>query len=290
MKEFIFYSPYDALVKYGEKEAFLKEGQSLSIFPLSKVFIFPVGKFGKISFSLDINNLKENQFFHFTQKDNKILVFLLDGTLVEDGQIFKVVSKGKTIEVEIKSHSVRFFDGQKFKTLHFDQKVKSAKCESKNEFVLCQCFCQDTQTLLIFNPTDFGIKIFKASNISLTSNGFKLEENQNCFFKTLEKEYIYEGNNVKLLSLSCQENLISQRLLPYKFMVFLKEKNFDLASGILSEDLKKSITSDGLKQIFEKLTYFYFLSDSSCYALIDGQNKILSFMISNSCICDIDGL
>ena len=89
----IIYSPYDCLIRVGENESFLDQNEHLIIEESEReISVFPTNKNSHYSFLIDVNNFS-SPFYAIVKQNDNLLVFLMDGLIAENVDIFSFSHK-----------------------------------------------------------------------------------------------------------------------------------------------------------------------------------------------------
>ena len=107
MKNIVIYSPYPCLVKAGDKEMTINENEHLNLDAIMPIYVYPTGKTKRYSFMIDFNILN-SQFYSIIEKDDRVLVFLIDGLLSQNVDIFSFRYNNIDSEIEVSSHEITF--------------------------------------------------------------------------------------------------------------------------------------------------------------------------------------
>jgi hypothetical protein len=281
----IIYTSFPCLIRYEDSEVSLDENEHLTIDePAKKIEVYPSSK-GQISFVIDFNKI-DSPFYRIITKNDKILVFLLNGLYAENVNCYNFSEKSK---IEVFSDKIIFKSDNNKKIVHLNENILDIKCGQFFHISYCAFSRQnDKKSLIAYNNRTGQAKIFDGNNIEITNNGFILTSSPQGY-QNITQEYYVDKDGLKLKTsnfVSCQ-SFVPNEIIAYNFMTAIKCEDYEGAKKFLSEALLSSLNSTALKNYFGKITYFYMISPLSCFALSDGNNKIYTFSQSQNKITEI---
>ncbi len=287
MKPIIIYTPYNCLLKCGEQELELDENEHAIIEDnVNKINVYPTGKTKKYSFVIDLSE-KNNKFYSIVEKDNKILIFLLDGLLSENVDIFHIKYSNMKCDIEISQDSISFNSDTHKKHLLLNKKPLSLKYGNFYHICYILLSFDDCQTLLAYNMKNNTVKQFKGENIVLTDNGFKIQAEKSFTFEKFEQEYYVDQEGLKNKTKTFLLSNTPEELVVYQFMQIIKNQDIEHIESFLSENLKRQVTTDKILNYFGKINYFYMFDNKSCFARSDEKDVLYEFIIKNGKIDEI---
>lgn len=289
MKNIVLYSPYDCLVKIGEKELLLNENEHAVIDNNQQIYIYPTGKTKRYSFIVDIND-NNSRFYSIVEKDDKILVFLIDGLLTQNIDIYSFRHNGLESSIEVSSQVVTFKTKQHKKKIFLYSIPTSIKCGNFYHIDYCLLeFDKDKDVLIAYNTKNNNARQFSGDKIELKDNGFKVYVSKNIYDK-LEEEYKIDSGGLKLKDKSfvLANNKFPSELLPYQFMCAVKNGDTNLMKELLSSDILNKLDVENIKEYFGNIEYFYMIDYKTCFALSNKQNVIYEFYLKDNKICEIN--
>ena len=289
MENIVIYTPYECVIKYKDKEEYLNDEQHLIIdkFNDEFIYIYPIGKSSNYSFKINLDKGSTN-FYSIIKKDDKILIFLLDGILAENIDNFNYKYKDTESSIQVSSNSILFVTEKKRKLITFPYKIQKFTCGSLYyiDYVLIQK--DDNEQLIAYNVLNNKSKIFKGKKIKILKNEFTILKNSDLYEEVIEEYKIdEEGLKIKNKSFSLTNRKLSENLTAFYFMNAIQNNDYTNAYTSISEDLKKNISEIELKNYFGDISYFYFIDQKTCFAISNNNNKIYEFIIKDNKINEI---
>lgn len=283
----VIYTSFDCLIKVDEEEIFLDQNQHLELNSFSSFHVFPVGKNKKFSFNVNLND-QENSFYRIIKQENKTLVFLLDGTYVENSNIYNIYTNGQNTTIEVASQSISFYSEKKKKTLFFPSDITNANCGKLATLIFVKFKSNDKYHLALYNNNTNMSKVFTGEEIELADNSFSIISNEDCVGKTklsffVDKEGLKHKDSSILTFASPPEEL-----LPLYFLNAVKVKDYALAHTLLSPDLQCSLSQNGLKDFFGHISFIKPMDTTTIFAISNNKSLIYSFSTRNGKVCEID--
>lgn len=290
MKKIIIYSPYDCLVKTRNEENTLETNCNLEIDrdieqPIS---IYPIGKNSKYSFNIDITD-KTSKFYSLIEKDDKILIFLLDGLFVENVNIYHFFYKNKPSSIEISSQNIIFSTENNKKVISLPFFAQGYSCGQFSHILYVKFSDKQNDKLIAYNTLSNKAKMFSGEKIEIDKNGFIVNNEKTKTCQCVKCEYYIDNEGLKLKSkiVSKEERIFPQELITYQFLEAIKNNDFKNALSYLSNDLKNNVDEDSLKGYFGDISYFYPIDKNTSFAISDNQNILYEFSIINNKINEI---
>ncbi len=289
MKTIVIYSPYKCLIKCGQQEIEIDENEHALIDNLQeKIYIYPLGKTKRYSFIIDIND-KNSQFYSIIEKENKVLIFLLDGLLSENIDIYNVKYNNIDTQVEVSQNKISFSSKKHKKNIFLFEKPSKVKIGNFHHIIFALLKFNEKDVLIAYNCQDYNARQFSGDKINLTKNGFNILTKNSGNYLKIEQEYYVDtqGLKNKEKSFTLSEQSLPEELIPYQFMSSIKNGDDYQIENLLSEELKKQITLENIKKYFGKISYFYMIDSTNCFAISNGENIIYEFFIKNGKITEI---
>ena len=290
-KKIVIYTPYDCLVKVGKDEIELNLNEHLEISSSNEnIFIYPIDRKNGYSFTINPLSKEDGRFYSKIEKDDKILIFLLEGFYSQSIDIYSYSYKENKSQIEIGQNSVTFTSKHHKKIISFPDKInllESGNFNFINYVILEQ---ESKKNLLAYNILTNKLKLFKGDNIELTNKGFKVTKIiPNIYDKVSEEYYVdEEGLKIEEKVFAQSSYVVPDALVPYKFMTEIKNNDYDHAFNLLSENLKNSIDKNALKEFFGDISYFYMLNKNSCFAISNNKNMLYEFSTEKNKINEIN--
>ncbi len=282
----IIYTAYPCLVKLENKFQNINQNEHIEIeYQGQDIIIKPDKNHGQ-SFLIDIEN--ESPVYRVIKKENKILVFLLDGLMAENIQCYEFDNNPIKSSVEVGTKQLVFFGAGHKKVIHLNLPIKDIKVGSFS-FINYLCFDDGNQkTLIAYNPKKNAAKTFSANEIEIGNDGFSITKHDFNYEK-IKLEYYVDNEGLKLKNKDFNAlNLASpSQTIPYKFMTAIKFGDYQTALSFLSAPLAQKLSQAAIKEYFGEISYFYMLDSSSCFAISNGNNIIYDFSLSSDKISDI---
>lgn len=282
----VIYSPYDCIVKSNNDETFLTSNEHLILDEQQKIFVYPTGKSSKYSFEINFNEAA-SPLYRIIQKDDKLLVFLIDGLLAENVDIFSFSHKNQDSFIEIGKNQITFKTASHQKAVLLPAKTENIKCGNFEHINYVAFEDKKKSYLIAYNTLSNKTRLFQGNNIELREDGFVLT-NSNSFYKNIVEEYAIDSHELKVKSrtFSQRENY-SNNFISYMFISSIKIKDYEGAYSLLSQSLQNHLTIDLLKNYFGEISYFYVIDPLTVFAISNGKNVIYEFNIEQDKIKEI---
>lgn len=284
----IIYSPYDALIKTKYEEAFLNKNEHLILEGENQnIVVYPTNKVSRYSFTIDLNE-QHSIFYNIIKKDDNLFVFLLDGVIAENVEIYSFLNEGQTSFVEIGKNQIIFKTQNNQKIITPPGKIDGFKC-GNFKHINYVIFGDGTKSYAtLYNTTTNKIKLLQADEIEIKEDGFVLTTNKNSFYKKIVEEYMIDSQGLKIKSrVFSQKENYSDNFISYMFMNSIKLKDYQNAYNLLSNNLKEKLSIDDLKNYFGDVSYYYVIDPSTIFVVSDGKNVIYEFSFSENKINEI---
>ena len=284
----IIYSPYDALIKTKNEEVFLNRNEHMILEEENQsIVVYPTNKMSRYSFTIDLNE-QHSIFYSVIKKDNDTLVFLLDGIIAENVDIYSFSNEGQTSFVEIGKTQIVFKTQSHEKIVTPPTKIDEFKC-GNFKHINYVVFGDQTKTYAtLYNTKTNKIKLLQADEIEIKEDGFVLTTNKNSFYRKIVEEYLINNQGLKIKSrVFSQKENYPHNFVSYMFMNSIKFKDYHNAYYLLSDYLKGKLSVDALKNYFGDVTYFYTIDSLTIFAISDGKNIIYEFSINDNKISEI---
>ena len=289
MKPIIIYSPFSCILKTNDQEIEIDQNEHAIINnDEQKIYVYPIGKTKRYSFIIDMSN-KKSEFYTLIEKDNKILIFLLDGLLSENIDIFHLQHNNYETTVEISKFLVSFKTKNHKKQIILNAKPLQTKCGSFYNIDYALLNFDKKDSIIAFNSKTNHLRQFTGDKIELTENGFIVTTNNEATYKKIKAEYYVDSQGLKSKEkiFTITDQIYPEELVPYQFMSAIKNEDYHQVDILLSETLKSKITLDDVKSYFGKISYFYMIDWNVCFALSNNDNIIYEFYIKDNKITEI---
>lgn len=287
MKSIVIYSPYDCIVKYNNQEDFLDQNQHLIINGVDVIYVYPIGKTKRYSFAIDMKN-NENQFYTILERNDKYLVFLLDGLYSQNIDIYNFKNNNTSSTIEISSQSVTFSTGKHKKIISLTATPKKITCGNFSFIDYCLIENLDNSTLIAYNVKTNKAKQFKGKDIKLLDKGFMVSR-VSSFYEKIDEEYYVDNDGLKIKNKShiLSEQSYPNELLPYRFMSAVKCGDTSQFNKLLSPKLLEKISEEDIKNYFGNIEYFYMIDYKTCFAISEKEQVLYEFIVDNDKIAEI---
>ena len=287
MKPIIVYTPYACLLKCAGQELELDENEHAIIEDnVDKIDVYPVGKTKKYSFSIDLHE-KTSKFYSIIDKADKILIFLLDGLLSENVDIYHIKYNNKKCDIELSHDSLTFISDSHKKQIFFSETPHPFKCGNFSHICYTLLTFKDSQMLIAYNVKNNNAKQFSGESITLANNGFTVQSSKNSTYENATQEYYVDQEGLKSKTKTFVLSNLPEELVSYQFMQSVKDGDKEHIEDFLSDNLKKQVSAENIQQYFGKISYFYMIDNKTCFALSNGENILYEFIIKNGKIDEI---
>ena len=289
MKNYIFTS-YNCLIKFENKEEFLSINEHLSFENENGIiYVYPTGKTDKYSFSIDLQNLSSSIFYKYTQKDDSIFIFLIDGLIIENIDIYSFSHNNHDSEIEIGNTFITFKTKSHRKTISLPCQIKNLNCGNFKHIDYVNYRKDDKEYLVAFNVISNKAKLIQGENIQIEESGFVVTNKSNHFYKEIVEEYLIDEDGLKIKSrVFTPKEKTPQNMVIYKFMTAINLKDYQTAHSMLSHSLKEKLTPTNLKEYFGEIVYFQCLNANTVFAISSGKNVLFDFTIENGFVSEIN--
>lgn len=289
MKPIIIYTPYPCLVKMGNSSLELDSNEHAVINDEAPIIsVYPVGKNDRYSFNIDLNNTMDSKFYTCLEKDNKKLIFLLDGFLSENVKVFTFHHNNIESQIEVSKSFITFHSKDFKKQIALPYKIEKINCGHFQHIDYVSFSANNHQTLIAYNVKNNKAKIFNADEIDISANGFVLHSKYGNY-KNVEEIYYVDSQGLKAkekIFVLLNDNIIEE-LVPYQFMTAIKNGDIKQANDLLSDELKNNTPIEDVLEYFGKITYFYAISPTTIFAISNGKNVLYDFEMKEKRISDI---
>ena len=290
MKKIKIYSPYSCLIKQGSSQIEIEPSEYVYLeSDLLPIKVYPLKVSSKI-YAFEIDSLSsDGRFFRVAEHNGDILIFLLDGLLTENVNIYNFSYLDYNSALEIYPNHLVFVTDSHKKIVYLQNKIEKIEIGNFKFIDYVKFSCGESQTLVCYNVKTNKAKTFVGKEIAITENGFRVESEEDGFYNNMTRSYYIDDDGLKSQN---QTYVLSDQKLPDKlislnFIIHIKNQNFDDALKLLSPNLRKTINSKSLKQYFGKLEYVYMIDSESAFAIKDGNNIIYTFKIKDGKIEEI---
>ncbi|MBQ8792943.1 MAG: hypothetical protein IJZ62_05025 [Clostridia bacterium] len=278
----IIYTTFDCLVKTPSWEKFVKEGENISLESLPEnVYVYPTGKAKLIPFPLIPS--QPAPFYKIIEKDDRRLIFLIDGLYVKSIDKHSFSYNGKTSEVEISRKEIRFSTKHTKKVITLPSECGDFKCGNAFHINYVIFSCKRGQLLILFNTLNTRIKTFEGQSIEQKEGDFIItSHNEGKTILYIDKDGLKMREKPKACKIFSNPLFIAKN-----FMEEIKNGEFDSALGHLSPQLQESQTASSLQEYFGEVSLIFPLDLYTIFALSSGKEKLYTFEIQNGKIVEI---
>ena len=282
------YSPYDCIIKVGETLEAISENEHLVMDNDKKeITIYPSKKSSQYSFALDLKN-SASPFYRTIEKNGELLIFLLDGLVADNVNIFSFSHNEKQSYVEVGKDKIIFKSESNKKTIPLPCKPSNICCGNFKHINYVSYEDEKKHFLIAYNTQNGKSKLFQGNEIEIKENGFIVTNEKNNFFKKVVEEYFIDEDGLKSKSkVFSRKTIADDNMLCYEFITSIKFKDYQNALNLLTPSLQENIDENALKKYFGDISYFYMIDPLSCFALSNDENKIFVFNIKENKICEI---
>ncbi len=281
----IIYTSFPCIVKYGENKEHISINEHLVLDDVSMpIYIFPSGR-EKFSFEIDSQT---SPFYRIIEKEDRRLIFLLDGYSAENTRVHNVKYDGESTSVEVGQKQIIFcgLDGKK--TINLTRPISNVSVGNFYHINYVKFDDLDKKVIICYNTRNNSAKIFSSDNLVMEENGFSLfNENENYNSSTHKYIIDRDGLKIKEENFARKSEVMPAELIPYKFMCFIKCGDYYGARDLLSYDMKTQLDSKALKGFFGDVSYFCMIDPCSCFALSDNKDIIYTFSMEDDKIKEI---
>ncbi len=253
----------------------------------SPILIYPNNKKNSF-FEIDLNN--QSPLYRVIKKEDKILIFLLDGILIENKICHNFNYDGIKSSIEVGNQSAIFSNEKNKKVLKFSSKIENIKIGSFKLINYLSFFNETQEVLIAYNPKKNTLRTFSADKIKIVKDGFSLSKK--CFnYDSIEENYFVdeEGLKIKSKSFKMTENQVfPDEITTSKFMSAIKCEDWEGGLSFLDKNLSRKLNAFALKKYMGEISYFYMLDPYSCFAISNGKNKLYEFVVNDNKITDIN--
>lgn len=291
MKNIIIYTPYDCLIKTKTEQNFLEKNQHLILenYNAQKISVYPISKNSKYSFNINISEQKDSNLYSIIEKDENLLVFLLDGLIAENVKIYNFTFQNKRSAIEVSSQKIVFSTENNKKIILLPSESKNFICGNFNHIIYAKFSDSYNEKIIAYNTLTNHAKMFSGDNIDINKNGFIIKNNSSTSYQNIQSEYFIDNQGLKIKSKSLipSDRFLPEELISYNFMESIKNNDYKNALSYLSENLQSKINETTLKNYFGDISYFYTIDKNSCFTISDNKNILYDFSISNNKINEI---
>ena len=287
MKSIVIYSPYECLIKTSAQELVLDQNESVSLDNYDELFVYPTGKTKRLSFKIDLND-NDNQFYSVIERNDKTLVFLLDGLISQNTDIFHFKYDNLESQLAVSSSALTFSTKDHKKQILLNS--KPSKINSGNfkhiDYIVLEF--ENSQILICYNTKNNSARQFEGDKITITDDGFKITSSNGIYDSIVEELFVdNSGLKSKSKAFTLAQQLIPAKLVPYKFICAVKSGDNETIQSLLSDNLLQKLSIAQVKQYFGKISYFYMIDYKTCFAISNNENIIYEFYLKDNKIEDI---
>ncbi len=227
----------------------------------------------------------ENQFFSVISNAGQKIIFLEPPSEVEIEEKETLSVAGKNCNITISDKHLTFENGDKKITYLCPHNGANYKIFKVKDYACVQF----EKNFYAFNCKRNKLSHIEGENLSFDND--KLSVTRSFFDSDgrVRKAVYNFGEEISMQEANFfKENKAYQReLAPYKMLESVRAKDFDCALSFLSENLKKSIDEERLKEFFGSVTTFLPLSTTEFITLSGKQKNFVKFEIQSDKIEDI---
>lgn len=289
MKKIKIYSPYPCLIKQGKEQIEIESNEGVCLeSDLLPLKVYPLKTTNKV-YAFEINSFcNDGRFFRIAENQGETLIFLLDGLLTENVNIYNFSYLDYNSTLEIYPERLIFATNGHKKIVHLKNKPVSTVVGNFKFIDYAKLVCQNKQTLVCYNVKTGNAKTFEGKEITITENGFNVEQDGGIY-DNLSKSYYVDDEGLKSQNqtYTLSTHTMPDKLVSFNFITLVKNGNFDDALKFLSPSLRKTIKRENLKQYFGNLEYVFMLDSESAFAIKDGNNVMYTFKVNGGKIDEI---
>lgn len=278
----ILYTTFDCLIKTQSEDFFIAANDNLSIDVGSNpIYVYPTGKSKLLPFTVNTN--AQSPFYKIIEKDDKKLIFLLDGLYVQGIDIYHFSHNGQSSKVQISSKEIHFSTKTTKKIISLPAGCDNFKCGNLHHINYATFSNVSGDTLIAFNTKNGKLKTFEAATIKRHENTFTINYDDGR-----QTTLFVDKDGLKIKDRSSFSNALANPLYVAKnFMEKIKEGEFNSALEHLSSSLKENHTEKSLQDFFGEVSFIFPIDMHNIFALSNGKEKLYSFEIERGKIADI---
>lgn len=286
--ELTIYTSFDCLIKGEGVEEFLSENENLYFHsPPPNLVVYPAKRFRRPSFQIDLKKI-DSRFYKIIEKDNRLLVFLIDGIFALNYLVEKITCEGKLCQVEVGKNDVSFLCENNKKVLNIASEILSSSCGQFFHIAYAKLVSADCEYLIAYNTRTSQAKIIKGQSIDINDEGFTVKYSSFGYKEVCETFLATkDGLKIKERTFSAHSATFSPRILCWRFMDAIKKADFSSAYSMLSPALKEKISVSSIKEFFGNVSFFSPINETSFFALSHGKSQIYSFSLTDNLIDEI---
>lgn len=284
----IIYTSFDCLLKTDSWQETLEENQNLTLDSKpNRLAVYPIGKTARPSFEIDFDK-NQSPFYRIVEKDEKLLVFLLDGIFAQNIKVYSLSCNEKNCQIEISKNAVTFVCSGNKKVLSLPEAITDSTAKSIHHIAFAKVKTAEQEYVFAYNTKNYHSKIIKGEDIELTSDGFVVTSSAHGY-QFAKEEYVItrEGLKIKDRTFSALSLPNFEKTLSFRFLNAVKLGDYNSALSMLAPSLTESVTQSSLHEYFGNLSYIFPLDENTCFAISNNQNIIYSFIVSNNKITEI---
>ena len=287
MKPIVIYSPYECLIKTKNEELILDQNESALLDNCEEIDVYPTGKTKRYAFKIDLAD-KDNQFYSVIERQGKLLVFLIDGLISQNTDIFHFSYNNIDSEIALSGSSITFSTKNHRKQILLNSKpVKVQSGNFKHIDYIILDFPSSSQ-LICYNIKNNSARQFAGDKITTVENGFKILSSGGIYDHVEEELFVdKDGLKSKNKTFSPSNQIYPAKLVPYQFICAVKNGDSQTIKGLLSDSLASKLSPEQVLQYFGKISYFYMLDYKTCFAISNNENVIYEFYLNGDKIDDI---
>lgn len=279
----ILKTTYPCLIKTATDMCELDQNDRLEIDGEEFLFVYPQNA-GLIPFYINLNSPVENEHLSVFKRQNDTILLLESPFALSVCEAHELSFGSKKCEVTYDGNTLGFKCAGKslgYQVKHPQSQFKAFKIKN----FACAQFDED---LYIFNVQTYKLSHL-SGNITIEGDQIVVERQfeDSCKRQKNSKYNLKEDIVLEEENFLHTETQISPELAPYKLMESMKAKDVDFALSLLSEKLKKEVSSDQITQFFGNFSAFLPLSTTEFITISGKQKNYVKFNIANGKIDDI---
>lgn len=283
------YTPYDCILKFNDKELSLSQNEHLSFEEnIKTISVYPLNKNKKYSFEINLKD-SDSTFYRVIKKEDKLLVFLLEGLISENIDIYSFSNEKGDSFVEIGKNTVIFKSDKHQKVITLSNNMKDFSCGNFEHIDYVTFKDDKKEYILAYNIVSNKAKFLQGDKIEIKDSGFIVTCENNEFYKSIIEEYFIDKEGLKSKSKTfSKKDVFPNNFVVYSFMNAIKLKDYESAHSYLTKRLKKEISIQSLKSYFGDVSYFYVIDPQTCFAITFNKNVLYDFVLKDDEIEEIN--
>ncbi len=282
--KYLLKTSYPCLVKTEAQSEELEENDLLEIEDEKYLFVYPENP-RQTPFYINLTSPRENEFYSIIKSKGEKIIFLepIKRLQVEAKESLSI--SGQTCDVRINDNYMTFENGTKKITYMCPHICRDYKVFKVKNFV-CVQFKND---FYAFNCHKNKLSHIQGDELNFdTDKLVVIRKFNDSFGRERKATYKFEEDiNMQDEEFTKNSEFASAELVPYRLLESVKAKDFSCALTFLSDNLKKNIDEEKLRQFFGNINSFLPLSTTEFITLCEKQKNFVKFEIQNDKIDDI---